>query len=75
MISIGPLSLAADETVCRFADVARSRDVVTWHSACSDETARTPTTVVAALLRNGSLTIDLNGARNGPYRRCRPAGG
>ena len=71
MISIGPLSLTADEMVCTFRDVARSGDVVTWHGRCSDGTTRTPTTVVAAL-RDGNLTVSMNNYRNGPYRRCRP---
>ena len=70
LISIGPLSLTADELQCEFRDVARTNDRVTWHGSCSDGASRTPTTVVAAL-RNGSLTIAMNGVSSGPYRRCR----
>lgn len=70
MISIGSRSLTADETSCTFGDVGRSGDVVTWHGRCSDGEASKPTTVVATL-RNSRLSFTMNGAPNGPYRRCR----
>lgn len=71
MVSIGPLSLTADEMACTFGDVSRLGDEVTWHGRCSTGGSSAPTTVVATL-RRGSLTVTMNGVRSGPYERCEP---
>lgn len=70
LVSIGPKSLTTDELSCRFTDVSRDADVVTWHGTCSDGTTRTPSTVVAAL--HGDLTTSVNRVGWSPnLRRCR----
>lgn len=71
LISIGALSLTADELSCRFTNVSRVADVVTWHGRCSDGEASRPATVVAALSQ-GRLSVMLHSTWSGPYRRCIP---
>lgn len=71
MLDIGPRSLTTDILACRFDDVSRDGDRVTWHGRCSEGEERYPATVVAALYQH-RLTVSLNG--HGwlmAYRRCR----
>ena len=69
LISIGPLSLIGDELACRFRDVSRRGDVVTWHGRCGQPEPAGAATVVARLAGD-SLRVTVDGRESGTYRRC-----
>ena len=70
LIAIGPLNVQGDDFRCDFHDISRIGDVVTWHGWCGFPEHARRTTVVATL-RADVLTVDIDGAESGPYRRCR----
>ena len=60
--------------MCSFRDVARTDEVVTWHGTCAGPEQAGDKSTVVAQTRGDRLYIRLNGASNGPYRRCKLTG-
>lgn len=74
VIVLAPMRLQSDETVCNFADVVRSGDVVTWRGSCraGEEPIRRET-VIATLHRDRTLSLLFTGtgAKIPRLLRCR----